>query len=75
MNMIHFKRMLAVDVDEIGLWAKFHGNGRIYFDEHRTYRPSPAQDVIRFDRTSGDIQGLTMNPGSWEIKVLCKLSN
>ena len=70
--------MLLVDVDETGLWAKFIGDGKIYFDENRIYRlnptengqfiiDAPAQDVIRFDSKSDKVYGLTINPGAWAI--------
>ncbi|MGM5471334.1 P1 family peptidase [Flavobacteriaceae bacterium LMO-SS05] len=77
--------MLAVDVDESGLWAKFIGKGRIYFDENRIYRlnpaqgrlfiiDAPAQDVIRFDSKSDKVYGLTINPGAWAMTAQSKKS-
>lgn len=70
--------ILLIDVDEIGLWAKFKGDGKIYFDENRIYRlkptengqfiiDAPAQDIIRFDSKSDKVYGLTINPGAWAI--------
>ncbi len=70
--------VLLIDVDEIGLWAQFKGDGKIYFDEKRVYRlkptdngqfiiDAPAQDVIRFDSKSDKVYGLTINPGAWAI--------
>ena len=67
--------VLQVDVDEIGLWAKFLGDGKIYFDENRTYRiqpaenglfivDAPAQDIIQFEDNA-----ITINPGPWSIKA------
>ncbi|HEY5690485.1 MAG TPA: P1 family peptidase [Cyclobacteriaceae bacterium] len=70
--------ILIVNVNDSGLWAKFIGNGRIYFDENRIYRlkptengqfiiDAPAQDIIRFDSKSDKVYGLTINPGAWAI--------
>ena len=67
--------VLQIDEDELGLKAKFIGDGKIYFDENRIYRlqaaenglfiiDAPAQDVIRFEDNA-----LTINPGSWAIKA------
>ncbi|MFC4720935.1 P1 family peptidase [Geojedonia litorea] len=71
--------ILLIDVDDRGLWAKFRGDGKIYFDENRVYRlhpttngqfiiDAPAQDVIQFDSKSDEVYGVTINPGAWAIK-------
>lgn len=63
---------------KFGLWAKFKGDGKIYFDENTLYRlkhtenghfiiDAPAQDVIRFDSKSDRVYGLTINPGPCAI--------
>lgn len=75
--------ILDVNIDESGLWTKFTGDGRIYFEDNRTYRlkpaegglflvDAPAQDIIRFDMNSKNVYGLTINPGTWEVKALQK---
>lgn len=64
------------------LTAKFKGNGRIYFEENKTYelKPAtdglfiinaPAQDVIRFNlsKDSSIVTGITINPGPWHIEA------
>lgn len=77
--------ILLIDVDEIGLWAKFKGDGKIYFDANRVYRlfptdkgqfiiNAPAQDLIRFDSKLDDVYGLTINPGPWAISSKRKKS-
>jgi 6-aminohexanoate-oligomer endohydrolase len=70
--------VLQIDEDELGLWAKFMGDGKIYFDENRIYRiqpaenglfivDAPAQDIIQFEDNA-----ITINPGPWAIKALRK---
>ena len=67
--------VLQIGVDELGLWAKFTGDGKIYFDENRTYRllpaengifviDAPAQDIIQFGENN-----ITINPGPWAIRA------
>jgi len=69
---------LKVSTEEGKLTGAFEGNGRIYFEENRTYEltaakdgvfiiESPARDVIRFDQLEGVVTGLTLNPGAWSI--------
>lgn len=68
--------ILTVVADSAGLSAGFTGNGRIYFEANRRYRlvpigpdlvavEAPAGDVLRFDRESGRVTGLTVDPGPW----------
>jgi L-aminopeptidase/D-esterase-like protein len=69
---------LTVDTDGTDLAATFAGQGRIYFNANQRYDlipassnlfiiDTPARDVIRFDATGGDIEGLTLNPGGWAL--------
>lgn len=63
-----------------------NGNGRIFFDKNRTYRltaatdglfilESPARDVVKFDVTGGRVNGLTLNPGSWAMRAVMRVSS
>lgn len=67
---------LVIRTDGTTASATFLGNGRIYFDEDRSYdliplRPDvfivdgPARDTIRFGVEGGRVLGLTLNPGPW----------
>ena len=74
---------LSVAVDSAGLNGVFSGKGRIYFDEGRHYHlvpvgpdlvlvDAPAGDVIRFDRESRRVVGITLNPGPWSQRAVRK---
>jgi L-aminopeptidase/D-esterase-like protein len=71
---------LTVTVGDLGLVGSFTGEGRMYFRDGRSYRllpaegglflvEGPAHDVIRFERSGGEVSGLTLNPGPWGITV------
>ncbi len=75
---------LVVSLEANSLVAKFEGNGRIYFDTDKTYPitsaenglfiiESPGREVLRFDESSGQLIGLTLNPGPWSLKATKKL--
>jgi 6-aminohexanoate-oligomer endohydrolase len=75
---------LVVSADADSLTAKFEGNGRIYFDNRKTYQISPAEnglfiiespgrEVLSFGEAGGNVTGLSMNPGPWELRALRKL--
>ena len=74
---------LFIRLEAGSLTAKFEGNGRIYFDKDKGYSITPAEnglfiiespgrEVLRFDKISGKITGLTMNPGPWAIRGLLR---
>jgi hypothetical protein len=75
---------LVVGLEADSLVAKFEGNGRIYFDNDKTYPITPAEnglfiiesrgrEVLRFDETGGKLSGLTLNPGPWALRAVRKL--
>jgi 6-aminohexanoate-oligomer endohydrolase len=75
---------LVVSSNAYSLTARFEGNGRIYFDNGKTYQISPAdnglfiiespgREVLSFGEAGGNVTGLSINPGPWEIRALRKL--
>jgi L-aminopeptidase/D-esterase-like protein len=77
---LHGGSELRISAEDGFLTAVIQGNGRIYFDEGRTYKltateqglfviESPAHDVVRFEQSEGQISGLTLNPGPWHIRA------
>jgi len=71
---------LVIRTDGTTASATFSGDGRIYFDEDRSYElipagsdlfivDGPARDAIRFDVESGGVLGLTLNPGPWAMSA------
>ena len=76
---------LLVQLEEGFLSAQMNGNGRIFFDKNRKYRltaatdglfimESPAREVMKFDVTGGRVNGLTLNPGSWAMRAVMRVS-
>lgn len=74
---------LVVRAQADSLTAQFEGNGRIYFDKDKIYQISPAEsglfiiespgrEVLRFDEAAGNVTGLSVNPGTWELRALRK---
>ena len=75
------KLVVSVGTDSLG--AKFEGNGRIYFDNGKTYSITPAEgglfliespgrETLRFDEKDGVVLGMTINPGPWAVKATKK---
>ncbi|NEZ03081.1 peptidase S58 DmpA [Wenzhouxiangella sp. XN201] len=73
-----FARVAIREKDGV-LVAWYGGIDQIYFDqpEHallaadgdRFIIDLPARDVIRFERTGGEVSSLTLNPGPWAISA------
>lgn len=71
---------LVVSVQTDSLSARFEGNGRMYFDNAKTYPITPAEnglfiiespgrEVLKFEESGGKVSALTLNPGPWAIKA------